>query len=92
MAPGKNSIHGYSGPLKVSYAGVFTNIGKNFLEVGEKYDSTRSSTDDPNGLFEPYVNKFGVRTFLFLYLLLLPLNYFCRDGRSACLDAPRALS
>ena len=69
MALGQDSNHGYSGPLRVSYGGVFTNIGKDFLEVGAKYDPARSSTDDPNGLFEPYVNKFGVRTFVSLCLL-----------------------
>ena len=82
VAPGQDSNHGYSGPLKVSYAGVFTNIGKDFLEVGAKYDPTRSSTDDPNGIFEPYVNKYGVRTFMFLYSPLFPLNYCFRDGKS----------
>ncbi|KAL4253749.1 GMC oxidoreductase family protein [Abortiporus biennis] len=57
VAPGKDETHGYSGPLKVSYAGPFSNIGKEFLEVGSKYDTTRGNTDDPNGLF--HVNKFG---------------------------------
>lgn len=60
MAPGQDHNHGYSGPLKVSYGGAFTNVGKDFLEVGAKYDSSRGSTEDPNGLFEPYVNKYGV--------------------------------
>lgn len=52
-------MHGYSGPLRVSYGGTFTNVGKEFLEVGAKYDPKRGSTDDPNNLFE--VDKYGVR-------------------------------
>ncbi|THG94131.1 hypothetical protein EW026_g7277, partial [Hermanssonia centrifuga] len=59
VKPGQNHNHGYSGPLKVSYGGAFTNVGKDFLEVGAKYDPRRSSTEDPNGLFEPFVNKYG---------------------------------
>jgi len=43
--------HGYSGPLKVSYGGVYTNVGKTFLEMAAKYDKTRLHADDPNGLF-----------------------------------------
>ena len=55
-------MHGYSGPLKVSYGGAFTNIGKDFLEVGPKYDAKRGTTDDPNDLFN--VDVFGVSRFL----------------------------
>ena len=45
VAPGRDSVHGYTGPLKVSYGGAFTNIGKDFLEVGPKYDTKRGTTD-----------------------------------------------
>lgn len=62
VAPDHDSVHGYSGPLKVSYGGAFTNIGKNFLEVGPKYDSKRGTTDDPNDLF--HVDVFGVCHFV----------------------------
>ncbi|KAI0920510.1 hypothetical protein AcW1_002232 [Taiwanofungus camphoratus] len=44
--------HGYSGPLKVSYGGAFTNIGKEFLDVAAQYDKDRGMTDDANGLLE----------------------------------------
>jgi len=40
-------MHGYSGPIKVSYGGTFTNIGKEFLKVAAEYDTTRVSCDDP---------------------------------------------
>ncbi|KAI0089825.1 alcohol oxidase-like protein [Irpex rosettiformis] len=56
VAPGKDSVHGYNGRLKVSYAGVFTNIGKDFLAVGEKYDPSRGISDDPNDLFNVNVH------------------------------------
>ncbi len=66
VKPGQNHNHGYSGPLKVSYGGAFTNVGKDFLEVGVKYNLRRSSTEDPNRLFEPFVNKYGVSSLLLL--------------------------
>ncbi|KIP06402.1 hypothetical protein PHLGIDRAFT_72751 [Phlebiopsis gigantea 11061_1 CR5-6] len=55
---GKDDVHGYSGPLRVSYGGAFTNVGKAFLEVGAGYDPKRGSLDDPNNLFE--CDKFGI--------------------------------
>ena len=58
VAEGRDSVHGYSGPLKVSYGGAFTNIGKDFLNIGPKYDGKRGSTDDPNDLFN--VDVYGV--------------------------------
>jgi alcohol oxidase len=52
------ATHGYSGPLKVSYGGLFTNIGQQFLEAAAGYDKERQSTDDVNGLFS--CNAYGV--------------------------------
>ncbi|KAI0790978.1 GMC oxidoreductase-domain-containing protein [Abortiporus biennis] len=43
--------HGYSGPLKVSYGGIFTNVGQNFLEMTSKYDPKRKTTVDANGFY-----------------------------------------
>ena len=57
VEPGKDS-HGYSGPLKVSWGGFYTEVGQEFLEVGAGYDKIRGATDDLNGLFE--CNKYGV--------------------------------
>ncbi|KAI0703058.1 alcohol oxidase-like protein [Cytidiella melzeri] len=57
VASGKDSVHGYSGPLKVSYGGPLTNIGKDFLTVGQKYDPKRGSIEDPNNLYD--VNSHG---------------------------------
>ncbi|THG93702.1 hypothetical protein EW026_g7606 [Hermanssonia centrifuga] len=51
VAPGKDDIHGYTGPLKVSYGGKLTNIGKDFLDVAQKFDKTRPISEDPNGIF-----------------------------------------
>ncbi|KII85161.1 hypothetical protein PLICRDRAFT_116683 [Plicaturopsis crispa FD-325 SS-3] len=42
--------HGYDGPLKVSYGDVYTDIGKQFLDVAAKWDKERGITDDVNGL------------------------------------------
>lgn len=33
-------------------------MGKDFLDIGPKYDTKRGAIDDPNNLFE--VDKFGV--------------------------------
>ena len=57
VAPDKPT-HGYEGPIKVSHGGAFTNVGKQFLEVGAQYDTLRSSTDDPNDMTT--VNAYGV--------------------------------
>ncbi|KAJ7158537.1 GMC oxidoreductase-domain-containing protein [Mycena filopes] len=51
------ATHGYSGPLKVSFGGAYTNVGQDFLEVARKYDPARGGTDDVNGLFS--CNKYG---------------------------------
>ena len=45
--------------MRVSYAGAFTSVGKEYLEVAKKYDPSRGFTEDPNDLGE--VNVFGVR-------------------------------
>ncbi|KAJ7761999.1 GMC oxidoreductase-domain-containing protein [Mycena maculata] len=50
VKPGEPT-HGYSGPLKVSYGGAYTNVGQQFLDVAREYDSIRGNTDDINGLF-----------------------------------------
>ena len=52
-------MHGYSGPLKVSYGGMFTNVGKDFLDVAAKFDKNRELTDDPNRIYTS--NAYGVR-------------------------------
>ncbi|CCM05910.1 uncharacterized protein FIBRA_08148 [Fibroporia radiculosa] len=51
--------HGYSGPLRVSYGGFFTTWGQEFLSTAAKYDKTRSSTDDPNGMRVGDINAYG---------------------------------
>ncbi|KAI0066420.1 alcohol oxidase-like protein [Artomyces pyxidatus] len=54
--------HGYSGPLKVSYGGIFTSIGQHFLAAAQAFDKERQvATDgaDPNDLTS--VNLYAVR-------------------------------
>ncbi|KIJ67569.1 GMC oxidoreductase [Hydnomerulius pinastri MD-312] len=46
----KEPTHGYSGPLKVSYGGCFTDVGIQALDVAAKYDPGRKITDDSNDL------------------------------------------
>ena len=59
VAPGKDDVHGYDGPLKVSYGGKFTNIGQDFLAVAKSFDPAREHTDDPNQIYKS--NAYGVR-------------------------------
>ncbi|KAI0043154.1 GMC oxidoreductase [Auriscalpium vulgare] len=44
--------HGCDGPLKVSYGGQYTNVGKEFLDVTRAFDHSRQTNDiaDPNDL------------------------------------------
>ena len=59
VAPDKPT-HGYDGPIKVSYGGYFTNVARDFLEVGRQYDTGRGSTDDPSDMIN--INAYGVST------------------------------
>ncbi|KAJ6624000.1 GMC oxidoreductase-domain-containing protein [Mycena sp. CBHHK59/15] len=56
VKPGEPT-HGYSGPLKVSSGGTYTNIGQQFLGVAGQYDKVRGITEDVNGLFS--CNQYG---------------------------------
>lgn len=56
VTPGKET-HGYDGPLKVSRAGPYTNIGRDFIDTATKYEPRDGVTDDTNDLYE--INKFA---------------------------------
>lgn len=60
----RRATHGYTGPLKVSYGGFYTETAQEFLTVAAQYDKTRGHTDDVNDFFE--CNKYGVSC-LFIY-------------------------
>ncbi|THU99672.1 alcohol oxidase [Dendrothele bispora CBS 962.96] len=51
IKPGE-ATHGYSGPLKVSWGGAFTNVGQQFLDTALAIDKDRGPIDDINGLFK----------------------------------------
>ncbi|KAF5328555.1 hypothetical protein D9758_018005 [Tetrapyrgos nigripes] len=51
VKPGEPT-HGYSGPLKVSMGGAFTNVGSQFLDVALAIDKDRGPIDDVNGLYK----------------------------------------
>ncbi|OSX62585.1 hypothetical protein POSPLADRAFT_1169270 [Postia placenta MAD-698-R-SB12] len=42
--------HGYEGPLKVSFGGIYADAGKQFLEIAEQFDKDRPVVDDMNDL------------------------------------------
>ncbi|TCD67120.1 hypothetical protein EIP91_000460 [Steccherinum ochraceum] len=58
VAPDRET-HGYEGPLKVSHGGLhkMSNLGTDFLQMAEKYDKKRGTTDDPNSMLT--CNMFG---------------------------------
>ncbi|EIN11008.1 alcohol oxidase-like protein [Punctularia strigosozonata HHB-11173 SS5] len=56
IAEGKHA-HGYEGPLKVSYGGIFTKIGQDFLEVAANYDKEFPLVQDTSPLAA--VNGYG---------------------------------
>ncbi|KAJ3882837.1 GMC oxidoreductase-domain-containing protein [Lentinula edodes] len=41
---GSPSVHGFTGPIKVSHGGRDTNIGKEFLETAAQYDKDRKTS------------------------------------------------
>ncbi|KAE9390923.1 alcohol oxidase [Gymnopus androsaceus JB14] len=43
IASGDSSVHGFTGPIKVSHGGQDTNIGREFLEVAAQYDRDRKT-------------------------------------------------
>jgi alcohol oxidase len=59
--PQRDKVHGYQGPLKVSYGGLVTNIGTDFLSTAALYDKKRKSIDDPDNLYD--VNAYAVHAF-----------------------------
>lgn len=66
-------MHGYSGPLKVSYGGASSNVGKQFLEAAALYDKDRVSTGDPS---DPRsCDVYGVGS-LILFLMVLMTRFF----------------
>ena len=64
----RRPTHGYEGPLKVSTGGIFTNIGKDFLDMVSKYDKTRPFVDDPNRMIDD-VNRYAVSAPLHLHVM-----------------------
>ncbi|KAE9410805.1 alcohol oxidase [Gymnopus androsaceus JB14] len=43
VASGDPSVHGFTGPIKISHGGQDTNIGREFLEVAAQYDRDRKT-------------------------------------------------
>ncbi|KAI0043153.1 GMC oxidoreductase [Auriscalpium vulgare] len=53
------STHGTTGPLKVSYGGLYTNVGKDFLKVAKEYDTARQTSEDADVNDMDTVNVYG---------------------------------
>lgn len=82
---------GYDGPLSVSWGGMYTNVGQQYLDVSKKFDKERGTNTadgenvDPNDLTT--VNKYAVSSSLTFscnetYDLDRLLDLPCRDGKS----------
>ena len=68
MKPGAPT-HGAFGPLKVSHGGLFTNVGKQWLDVAAAYDTAREVGEESNDFVS--VNKYCVRPLLTAPVLLI---------------------
>jgi alcohol oxidase len=55
---GDPSVHGFTGPIKVSHGGHDSNIGKDFLDAAARYDKDRGSSVDINDFTT--TNVYGV--------------------------------
>ncbi|KAJ7436331.1 GMC oxidoreductase-domain-containing protein [Mycena latifolia] len=54
----KKHTHGSAGPLKVSFGGEILDIGKQFLELGPRFEKDRPRSDEGNGLDLVSINAF----------------------------------
>ncbi|KDQ24410.1 hypothetical protein PLEOSDRAFT_1067243 [Pleurotus ostreatus PC15] len=48
LSPREEGMHGDSGPIKVSFGGVATEVGKQFMETARAYDKKHGVTVDSN--------------------------------------------
>ncbi|KAJ6611006.1 GMC oxidoreductase-domain-containing protein [Mycena sp. CBHHK59/15] len=54
----KKPTHGSNGPLKVSFGGEVLDVGKQFLELGPRFEENRPWNDEGNGLDLASINVF----------------------------------
>ncbi|KAJ7770659.1 GMC oxidoreductase-domain-containing protein [Mycena metata] len=73
----KKSTHGSDGPLKVSFASEISDLAKEFVEIGAKFEKNRPETDEGNALNVESINKF----------FIMP-KWISKDGRRS--DVPHA--
>ncbi|KAJ3835505.1 GMC oxidoreductase-domain-containing protein [Lentinula raphanica] len=53
------SVHGFTGPIKVSHGGYDTNIGKEFIDIASQYDKNRKSSSSVDWQDFQTVNVYG---------------------------------
>ncbi|KAJ7770632.1 GMC oxidoreductase-domain-containing protein [Mycena metata] len=73
----KKSTHGSDGPLKVSFGSEISDLAKEFVEIGAKFEKNRPETDEGNALNVESINKF----------FIMP-KWISKDGRRS--DVPHA--
>ncbi|KAJ7039912.1 GMC oxidoreductase-domain-containing protein [Mycena alexandri] len=56
----KKSTHGSDGPLKVSFGSEVSQLGKEFVEIGAKFEKNRPESDEGNALDVESINKFFI--------------------------------
>ncbi|KAF7331512.1 GMC oxidoreductase [Mycena kentingensis (nom. inval.)] len=54
----KKANHGDSGPLHVTYGSECFEVGKQYIDVGSKYEKDRPATDEGSGFTADSINKF----------------------------------
>ncbi|KAL0955056.1 hypothetical protein HGRIS_003974 [Hohenbuehelia grisea] len=57
ISDGTHDAHGRTGPIKVSYGGLFTNTAEDFLATAAGFDETRDLTKDVNSFHQ--CNAYG---------------------------------
>ncbi|KAJ7698865.1 GMC oxidoreductase-domain-containing protein [Mycena metata] len=56
----KKPTHGSDGPLKVSFGSEVSELGKEFVELGAKFEKNRPKSDEGNALDIESINKFFI--------------------------------
>jgi alcohol oxidase len=57
--------HGDSGPLHVTYGGDVFDVGKQYIDIGSKFEKDRPQSDEGSDFTADSINKFFVRVSFF---------------------------
>ncbi|EIW82898.1 FAD/NAD(P)-binding domain-containing protein, partial [Coniophora puteana RWD-64-598 SS2] len=81
---GYGNTHGSSGPLKVSFGGIYADIGRQAIDVAQSYDADRPVVPDANDLHT--TNAYSI----WLHFLILPRPRWIDDKTGKRSDSAHA--